>query len=212
VQRWAQDFENKSMALTKAEMAEALFNQLGLNKREARELVDLFFEEVRHALSSGEQVKLSGFGNFDLRDKNQRPGRNPKTGEEIPISARRVVTFRKFKIWSLFSAFLFVKGQGCARNQIGFRIVVLRSLSSTRNQQSQSPLEQGIKEGDNPVQDSHGCMFRRRVPGGRRWEEAGASRVQVPDLIPGESNGMTRCGSSSAFWLYASKPVGGSDR
>src|ERR1700694_2945168 len=82
------------MALTKAEMAEAVFNQLGLNKREARELVDLFFEEVRAALSGGEQVKLSGFGNFDLRDKNQRPGRNPKTGEEIPISARRVVTFR----------------------------------------------------------------------------------------------------------------------
>ena len=82
------------MALTKAEMAEALFNQLGLNKREARELVDLFFEEVRAALSAAEQVKLSGFGNFDLRDKNQRPGRNPKTGEEIPISARTVVTFR----------------------------------------------------------------------------------------------------------------------
>ena len=82
------------MALTKAEMAEALFNQLGLNKREARELVDLFFEEVRAALAQGEQVKLSGFGNFDLRDKRQRPGRNPKTGVEIPISARRVVTFR----------------------------------------------------------------------------------------------------------------------
>src|SRR6202167_4416671 len=82
------------MALTKAEMAEALFNPLRLNKREARELVDLFFEEVRAALSNGEQVKLSGFGNFDLRDKNQRPGRNPKTGEEIPITARRVVTFR----------------------------------------------------------------------------------------------------------------------
>jgi integration host factor subunit alpha len=81
-------------ALTKAEMAEALFDQLGLNKREARELVDLFFEEIRAALSTGEQVKLSGFGNFDLRDKNRRPGRNPKTGEEIPISARRVVTFR----------------------------------------------------------------------------------------------------------------------
>src|SRR4026207_489508 len=82
------------MALTKAEMAEALFNQLGLNKREARELVDLFFEEVRAALSNGEQVSVAGFGNFDLRDKTQRPGRNPKTGEEIPISARRVVTFR----------------------------------------------------------------------------------------------------------------------
>lgn len=82
------------MALTKADMAESLFNELGLNKREARELVDVFFEDLRSALASGEQVKLSGFGNFDLRDKNQRPGRNPKTGEEIPITARRVVTFR----------------------------------------------------------------------------------------------------------------------
>jgi integration host factor subunit alpha len=81
-------------ALTKAEMAEALFDQLGLNKREARELVDLFFEEIRAALSSGEQVKLSGFGNFDLRDKNRARKRNPKTGEEIPISARRVVAVR----------------------------------------------------------------------------------------------------------------------
>lgn len=82
------------MALTKADMAESLFNELGLNKREARELVELFFEDLRSALSSGEQIKLSGFGNFDLRDKNQRPGRNPKTGKEIPITARRVVTFR----------------------------------------------------------------------------------------------------------------------
>lgn len=82
------------MALTKAEMAETLFEELGLNKREAKELVDLFFEEIRRALAEGQQIKLSGFGNFDLRDKNQRPGRNPKTGEEIPITARRVVTFR----------------------------------------------------------------------------------------------------------------------
>jgi integration host factor subunit alpha len=82
------------MALTKADMAESLFNELGLNKREARELVDSFFDDLRAALARGEQVKLSGYGNFDLRDKNQRPGRNPKTGEEIPISARRVVTFR----------------------------------------------------------------------------------------------------------------------
>ena len=82
------------MALTKAEIAEALFDQLGLNKREARDLVDMFFEELRSSLAAGEQVKLSGFGNFDLRLKNERPGRNPKTGEEIPISARRVVTFR----------------------------------------------------------------------------------------------------------------------
>jgi len=82
------------MALTKADMAEKLFDELGLNKREAKEMVEMFFEEVRFALEDSEQVKLSGFGNFDLRDKNERPGRNPKTGEEIPISARRVVTFR----------------------------------------------------------------------------------------------------------------------
>jgi integration host factor subunit alpha len=82
------------MALTKADMAEKLFEDLGLNKREAKELVEMFFEEVRAALENGRQVKLSGFGNFDLREKNERPGRNPKTGEEIPISARRVVTFR----------------------------------------------------------------------------------------------------------------------
>ena len=82
------------MALTKAELAERLFEHVGLNKREAKEFVDSFFDVMRDALSRGEQVKLSGFGNFDLRRKNQRPGRNPKTGEEIPISARRVVTFR----------------------------------------------------------------------------------------------------------------------
>ncbi len=82
------------MALTKAEMAERLFVEVGLNKRESKEFVDAFFDVVRDALINGDQVKLSGFGNFDLREKNQRPGRNPKTGEEIPISARRVVTFR----------------------------------------------------------------------------------------------------------------------
>lgn len=81
-------------ALTKADMAEKLFQELGLNKREAKELVEMFFEEVRSSLETNRQVKLSGFGNFDLRDKSQRPGRNPKTGEEIPITARRVVTFR----------------------------------------------------------------------------------------------------------------------
>ena len=82
------------MALTKAKLAETLFEQLGLNKREAKDLVEGFFESLRSSLESGEQVKLSGFGNFDLRNKSERPGRNPKTGEEIPISARRVVTFR----------------------------------------------------------------------------------------------------------------------
>ncbi len=82
------------MALTKADMAERLFDELGLNKREAKEMVEMFFETIRNALEEGSQVKLSGFGNFDLRQKKERPGRNPKTGEEIPISARRVVTFR----------------------------------------------------------------------------------------------------------------------
>jgi integration host factor subunit alpha len=82
------------MALTKAEMAERLFEEVGLNKREAKEFVDAYFNALRESLERGKQVKLSGFGNFELRKKNQRPGRNPKTGEEIPISARTVVTFR----------------------------------------------------------------------------------------------------------------------
>jgi integration host factor subunit alpha len=79
--------------LTKAELAELLFEQVGLNKREAKDMVETFFDEIRNALERGESVKLSGFGKFQLRDKPQRPGRNPKTGEEIPITARRVVTF-----------------------------------------------------------------------------------------------------------------------
>lgn len=83
-----------TVALTKADLAEMLFNELGLNKREAKEIVELFFEEIRESLEADEPVKLSGFGNFELRRKNPRPGRNPKTGEEIPISARTVVTFR----------------------------------------------------------------------------------------------------------------------
>jgi integration host factor subunit alpha len=82
------------MALTKADLAENLFEKLGFSKRDAKETVEVFFEEIRKALENGEQVKLSGFGNFDLRDKSERPGRNPKTGEDIPITARRVVTFR----------------------------------------------------------------------------------------------------------------------
>jgi integration host factor subunit alpha len=81
------------MTLTKADLADLLFEKVGLNKREAKDMVESFFEEVRMALEKGDGVKLSGFGNFQLRDKPQRPGRNPKTGEEIPITARRVVTF-----------------------------------------------------------------------------------------------------------------------
>ena len=82
------------MALTKADFAENLFDELGLNKREAKEMVELFFEEIKRTLEQGETVKISGFGNFALRDKVGRPGINPKTGEEIPITPRRVVTFR----------------------------------------------------------------------------------------------------------------------
>jgi integration host factor subunit alpha len=81
------------MTLTKAELADLLFENVGFIKREAKDMVEAFFEEVRHALEAGKGVKLSGFGNFQLRLKPQRPGRNPKTGEEIPITARRVVTF-----------------------------------------------------------------------------------------------------------------------
>jgi len=82
------------MALIKADMVESLFNEMGLNKKEAGELVGLLFEELGASLAVGEQVKLSGFGSFDLRDKKERPGRNPRTGEKVTISARRVVTFR----------------------------------------------------------------------------------------------------------------------
>lgn len=81
------------MTLTKAELSDLLFEKVGLNKREAKDMVEAFFEEIRAKLELSEDVKLSGFGNFQLRDKPQRPGRNPKTGEEVSISARRVVTF-----------------------------------------------------------------------------------------------------------------------
>jgi len=97
----AENYPGVEMTLTKAELADLLFERVGLNKREAKDMVESFFEEVRISLEAGDSVKLSGFGNFQLRDKPQRPGRNPKTGEEIPISARRVVTFhasQKLKI------------------------------------------------------------------------------------------------------------------
>jgi len=87
------DIERDARTMTKAEIADALFEHLGLNKREAKDMVDGFFDEICQALARGEAVKLSGFGNFQLRDKPTRPGRNPKTGEEIAITARRVVTF-----------------------------------------------------------------------------------------------------------------------
>jgi integration host factor subunit alpha len=87
------EVEQAEFTLTKADLADMLFERVGLNKREAKDMVETFFDEVRDALATGRSVKLSGFGNFMLRDKPQRPGRNPKTGEAIPITARRVVTF-----------------------------------------------------------------------------------------------------------------------
>jgi len=79
--------------LTKAELAELLFERLGLNKRESKDMVEAFFELVHSTLVRGEDVKLSGFGNFNIRRKAPRPGRNPRTGESVPINARNVVTF-----------------------------------------------------------------------------------------------------------------------
>jgi len=79
--------------LTKAELAELLFDRLGLNKRESKDMVEAFFDIVHSTLVSGQDVKLSGFGNFNIRRKAPRPGRNPRTGESIPIKARNVVTF-----------------------------------------------------------------------------------------------------------------------
>ena len=82
------------MTITKADLGNTMFDEVGLNKREAKDFVELFFEKIRQSLEQGTAVKLSGFGSFTLRDKTSRPGRNPKTGEEVAISARRVVTFR----------------------------------------------------------------------------------------------------------------------
>ena len=80
-------------ALTKAQLADLLFDQIGLNKRESKDMVDAFFDLISERLAQGQDVKLSGFGNFQIRTKAPRPGRNPRTGETIPIQARRVVTF-----------------------------------------------------------------------------------------------------------------------
>lgn len=79
--------------LTKADLAKRLDEEIGLTNREAKEIVELFFHQISEALIQGQQVKISGFGNFTLHDKRERPGRNPRTGEEVPVSARRVVTF-----------------------------------------------------------------------------------------------------------------------
>ena len=82
------------MALTKFDIVKSLNDEIGLNKREAKELVDSFFDNIKKLLSQGQEVKLSGFGNFQLKDKSSRPGRNPRTGDDVEITARRVVTFK----------------------------------------------------------------------------------------------------------------------
>ena len=86
------------MAITKADLAEHLHDRLGLSKKEARELVEAGLEEITDTLAGGEEVKLSGFGKFELRDKPPRPGRNPQTMEEVTIAARRVVNFRPSQV------------------------------------------------------------------------------------------------------------------
>ncbi len=83
----------ETAALTKAQLADLLFEQLGLNKRESKDMVDAFFDLITDQLVAGTDVKISGFGNFQIRTKAPRPGRNPRTGEAIAIGARRVVTF-----------------------------------------------------------------------------------------------------------------------
>ena len=82
------------MTITKDSLVEMIHNEVGLNKREAKELIECFFEQIKKSLENGKDIKLSGFGNFILRNKAPRPGRNPKTGEEVTISERRVVTFK----------------------------------------------------------------------------------------------------------------------
>ncbi len=90
---FADDGAEASSALTKAQLAELLFDQIGLNKRESKEMVDAFFDLISKRMVDGDDVKLTGFGNIKIRTKAPRPGRNPRTGELIPIDARRVVTF-----------------------------------------------------------------------------------------------------------------------
>lgn len=83
-----------SKTITKLDLVNHLNEKLGLNKVESKELVEAFFDEIKKSLINNEEVKLSGFGNFKILNKRERPGRNPKTGEPAIISARRVVTFK----------------------------------------------------------------------------------------------------------------------
>ena len=94
------------MTITKDSLVEMVHNEVGLNKREAKEMIECFFEQIKTSLENGNDIKLSGFGNFILRNKSPRPGRNPKTGEEVTISERRVVTFKSgLKLQSKLEAY-----------------------------------------------------------------------------------------------------------
>jgi len=94
------------MTITKDSLVEMIHNEVGLNKREAKELIECFFEQIKASLENGNDIKFSGFGNFILRKKSPRPGRNPKTGEEVTISERRVVTFKsELKLKSKLEAY-----------------------------------------------------------------------------------------------------------
>jgi len=98
------------MTITKDSLVEMIHNEVGLNKREAKELIECFFEQIKKSLENGNDIKLSGFGNFILRNKSPRPGRNPKTGEEVTITERRVVTFKSgLKLKSKLEAYDGVK-------------------------------------------------------------------------------------------------------
>ena len=151
------------MTLTKAELADLLFEKVGLNKREAKDMVEGFFDEVRDALEAGDGVKLSGFGNFQLREKPQRPGRNPKTGEEIPITARRVVTFhasQKLKV--AVEAFLAGRIRFTAIAQ-----TVARAIESTRCGKQPDTL-QSVLDADAAAREETGrILSRTRHPRGR---------------------------------------------
>ncbi len=90
--------EDEGVTLTKADIVERVYNKIGFSKKEASDLVELVFSTLKNSLNEGERVKISGFGNFTVKEKKERPGRNPQTGDQITISARRVLTFKPSQI------------------------------------------------------------------------------------------------------------------
>tara|TARA_B100000609_G_C17206825_1_gene431431 strand:- start:108 stop:401 length:294 start_codon:yes stop_codon:yes gene_type:complete len=88
----------KGKTMTKAELVEEVYEAVGFSKKDSAQLVDLVFETIKETLENGEKLKVSGFGNFVVREKKARIGRNPQTGEEIEISARKVLTFKPSQV------------------------------------------------------------------------------------------------------------------